>query len=46
MKLDDVKQIEDGLYRFISKININSIPWNLEYFENDKETALLFKRQG
>ena len=46
MKLEDVKQIEDGLYRFISKININDIPWNLEYFENSTQTALLFKRQG
>ena len=46
MKLEDVKQIEDGLYRFISKININGIPWNLEYFENSTQTALLFKRQG
>lgn len=46
MKLEDVKQIEDGLYRFISQINVNSIPWNLEYFENSTQTALLFKRQG
>lgn len=30
MKLEDVKQIEDGLYRYMSKIDINGIPWNLE----------------
>lgn len=46
MKLKDVKQIEDGLYKFISTIDINHIPWNLEYFENSTQTALLFKRQG
>lgn len=46
MKLKDVKQIEDGLYKFISTINVNDIPWNLEYFENSTQTALLFKRQG
>lgn len=46
MKLDEVKQIEDGLYKFISKIDVNGIPWNLEYFENNTQTALLFKRQG
>lgn len=46
MKLEDVKQIEDGLYRFISQIKVNNIPWNLEYFENSTQTALLFKRQG
>lgn len=46
MKLDDVKQIEDGLYKYLSRIDINGIPWNLEYFENSTQTALLFKRQG
>lgn len=46
MKLEDIKQIEDGLYRYMSKIDINGIPWNLEYFENSTQTALLFKRQG
>ena len=27
IKLEDVKQIEDGLYNFFSSININNIPW-------------------
>lgn len=46
MKLEDVKQIEDGLYKFVSQIDVSGIPWNLEYFENNTQTALLFKRQG
>lgn len=46
MNLEDVKQVEDGLYRFISAIQIDDIPWNLEYFEDNTHTALLFKRQG
>lgn len=46
MKLSDVKQIEDDLYRFISKINVDDIPWELEYFDNDTKTTLMFKRQG
>ena len=43
IKLEDVKQIEDGLYNFFSSININNIPWCLEYFNDSKHTALLFK---
>lgn len=46
MKLEDVKQIEDGLYRFLSSIHIDGIPWFLEYFPDSKNTALLFKRSG
>lgn len=46
MNLEDVKQVEDGLYKFISGINVNSIPWKLEYFDNDTETTLMFKRQS
>ena len=44
--LEDVKQIEDGLYSFLSSINIKNIPWHLEYFEDSKSTALLFKTSG
>lgn len=46
VKLEDVKQIEDGLYSFFSSININGIPWCLEYFNDSKNTALLFKNSG
>lgn len=46
VKLEDVKQIEDGLYSFFSSININGIPWCLEYFNDSKKTALLFKNSG
>lgn len=46
IKLEDVKQVEDGLYSFFSSININNIPWCLEYFNDSKHTALLFKSSG
>lgn len=46
MKLDDVKQIEDGLYDYLSRLDVDGIPWNLEYFDDNIHTALLFKRQG
>lgn len=45
-KLEDVKQIEDGLYNFMSSIKINNIPWCLEYFADSTNTALLFKSSG
>ena len=46
MKLEDVKQIEDSLFSYVSKIDVGGIPWALEYMENDTQTTLLFKRQG
>lgn len=46
MKLEEIKQIEDGLYSFVSKIDISGIPWCLEYFFDSKHTALMFKRSG
>lgn len=46
MKLEDVKQVTDALYGFLSGISINGIPWHLEYLENDTETSLMFKSQG
>ncbi|MCI6067378.1 MAG: ABC transporter permease [Galactobacillus timonensis] len=46
MKLEDVKQVTDALYAFLSSIDINGIPWRLEYLDNDTETALMFKSQG
>lgn len=45
INLNAVKQIEDGLYKFVSGINVNGIPWCLEYFDTDK-TCLMFKRSG
>lgn len=46
VNLKDVKQIEDGLYKYIASINIDGIPWCLEYFNDSKSTALLFKNSG
>ena len=34
------------MYWFFSSININNIPWCLEYFNDSKHTALLFKSSG
>lgn len=46
MELKEVKQIEDGLYSFISGIDVDHVPWNLEYFPNSKERMFLFKGTG
>ena len=34
------------MYAFIEAIKIEGIPWNLEYFNDSKKTALCFKRNA
>lgn len=46
VKLEDVKQVEDGLFKFLSSVSINGIPWFVEYFNDSKNTALLLKNSG
>ena len=46
MNKGDTKQILDGLYKYITSIDIGGIPWFLEYLRDNKSTSLLFKQTG
>ena len=45
-ELTDIVQVEDGMYEYVKNINVDSIPWCLEYFNDSKNTSLCFKRNA
>ena len=46
MNSKDIVQVEDRLYEYVKNINVDSIPWCLEYFNDSKNTSLCFKRNA